>query len=350
MIEKKTKIVATIGPVTESVETLALLAQKGLNICRMNMSHGDLAEHGSKMEHVRAAVAQTGIHLEILQDLAGPKIRTGEFYTDRIMLTEGSTFTFMNEPCVGDETKAFITYPNLYSEVVPGTIIMLDDGKKKLEVVEVRGTDIVTKVIIGGETKGRRGVNIVGADLKISCLTEKDRTDLLLGVERNVEYMALSFVRKAEDIYELRQILKDAGAGNIKIISKIETPQALEHLDAIIEASDGAMVARGDLAIEVGYEFVPSAQKTIIKKCNEAGKLVITATQMLESMIHNPVPTRAEVSDIANAIFDGTDAVMLSEETTLGSHAEAVLDMMTRVIVQAEKDTAEWGRRNSVVI
>lgn len=346
MIQKKTKIVATIGPVTESVEKLSELANVGLNICRMNMSHGDIAEQRAKMINVREAAQKTGVQLEVLQDLAGPKIRTGEFYKEKVVLEAGSKFIFTAEPCVGDETKAYITYPNLYKELVPGSMIMVDDGKKKMKVLEINGTDIVTEIIVGGETKGRRGVNIVGADLKISSITEKDRADLLLGVEQKVEYMALSFVRKAEDVIELRSILNDLGASNIKIVSKIETPQALEHLDSIIEASDGLMVARGDLAIEIGYEFVPAAQKTIIKKSNEAGKFVITATQVLESMINSPVPTRAEVSDIANAIFDGTDAVMLSEETTLGAHPIATVEMMARVAVQAEKDFAVWGRKN----
>lgn len=345
MQDKKTKIVATIGPVTESEEMLGKLLRAGLSIIRLNMSHGDHAEHEAKIVNARKASKTTGLAVEILQDLSGPKIRTGEFYQERVVLEKGKEFIFTAEPCIGDETKAYITYPGLYAEVVSGTRIMVDDGKKEMLVKEVRGTDIVTEIIHGGETKGRRGVNIVGADLKISSITDKDRADLELGAAHKVDWMALSFVRKAEDIHELRRILEEKGVPEIRIVAKIETPQAIENIDAIIEAADAIMVARGDLAIEIGYEFVPAAQKMMIEKANKAGKFAITATQMLESMIQNPVPTRAEVSDIANAVFDGTDAVMLSEETTLGKYPLEAVSMMARVAAEAEKHLGEWGRR-----
>ena len=345
MIHKNTKIVATIGPATENEDVMTELAERGMNIIRLNMSHGDHAEHEAKITTARNIIKNTGMKIEILQDLSGPKIRTGEFYQERVTLEAGKEFIFTAEPCIGNESRAYITYPGLYKEVAPGTRIMVDDGEKEMKVVEVRGTDIVTEIIHGGETKGRRGVNIVGANLTISSITEKDKKDLELGVAHKVDYMALSFVRKAADIEELRGILKEKGVPEIKIIAKIETPEAVENIEAITEAADGVMVARGDLAIEIGHENVPGVQKMMIKLANEKGKFAIAATQMLESMIQNPVPTRAEVSDIANAVFDGADAVMLSEETTLGKYPLEAVSMMAKVAVKAESELSLWGRR-----
>jgi pyruvate kinase len=259
------------------------------------------------------------------------------------MLKNGQTFTLTTKECIGDETKVYVNYKNLPKEIKKGGIIMLDDGKKKLEVTAIKGTDVVCTVLVGGETKGRRGVNLPGAYLKISSITEKDKKDIVFGLKENVDYMALSFVRTAEDIKELRSILHKAKS-DIGIIAKIETSEALEHLDEIISLSDGVMVARGDLAIEIGPENVPSVQKEIIRKANEAGKPVVTATQMLESMIHSPVPTRAEVSDIANAIYDGTDAIMLSEETALGLFPIESVKMMTKVSLQIENEIGTHRR------
>jgi pyruvate kinase len=251
------------------------------------------------------------------------------------MLTAGEDFVLTTEKCVGDEHRAFINYPELPREIKPGEPILLDDGKKKMEVVKVEGNEIYCKIIVGGETKGRRGVNLPGTDLKISCLTAKDRKDLVFGVENEVEFMALSFVRKPEDIEELRAILKRRKC-QARIIAKIETPQAIEQLEAILQAADGVMVARGDLAVEVPMEQVPVLQKRIIKRARQLGKPVIVATQMLESMIHSPVATRAEVNDVANAILDGTDAIMLSEETTLGEFPVESIQTMTRIALHTE--------------
>jgi len=338
--QKKTKIVATIGPKTESKEMLAKLLKQGLNVIRLNFSHGDFAEHQEKINNGRAASKETGIPVAFLQDLGGPKIRIGTFGDDpdkRITLKKGQTFTLSTKKIVGDETKAFVSYSKLNKEVKAGDHILLDDGKKKLKVEKISGTDIICKVIIGGDTKGRRGVNLPDTDLSISALTPKDKADLEFGVANKVDYFALSFVRRPADITMLRKILdeKKCTAG---IIAKIETPQAVENIDEIIDLADGIMVARGDLAIEVPAEEVPLIQKMIIRKCNTAGKPVITATQMLESMIHSPVPTRAEVSDIANAILDGTDAVMLSEETTLGEFPIESVEVMDRVARHVEED------------
>ncbi len=337
---KKTKIVCTIGPATESQEMLEKLLEAGMNVMRLNFSHGDFAEHGQRVKNLKEALKQTGKRAGILQDLAGPKIRIGNFKTEFITLKEGDHFTLTTDDIEGDETRVHINYPHLPTEVAPGHIIFLHDGKKKLEVLEVSGNDVLCKVLVGGEIKGRRGVNLPDSDLSISCLTEKDRNDIAFGLEHDVDFFALSFVRKPEDIDELRKILQSKGS-KAKIIAKIETPQAINKIDEIIEKADGLMVARGDLAIEIPAEKVPFAQKEMIRKCNDAGKPIITATQMLESMINSPVPTRAEVSDVTNAILDGTDAIMLSEETTLGSYPVEAVKMMSRIAKEVEENFHE---------
>ncbi len=337
---KKTKIVATIGPVTESIEMLTKLKKAGLNVCRLNFSHGDHAEHQEKVDNIRKVRESTGRPFAILQDLSGPKIRTGEFGTasGKITLKAGKQFTFTTKKIVGDESTVSVNYPTLPQELKKGSIVLVDDGKKKFEVIKTTTTDVVCKVLVGGETKGRRGINLPGAYLKISSLTSKDKKDLEFGVKNQVDYIALSFVRRAEDIKELRTILKRKKL-DAHIIAKIETQEAIENLEAIIEAADGVMVARGDLAIEIPAEQVPLIQKEIIERCNALGKPVITATQMLESMINSPVPTRAEVSDVANAVLDGTDAIMLSEETTLGDYPVQAVEVMTRVAIEIENNT-----------
>lgn len=337
---KKTKIVATIGPATESQAQLEKLLKAGLNVIRMNFSHGDFAEHQGKIDNGKAASKKTGIPVAFLQDLSGPKIRIGTFYDDadkRIQLKKGQKFTLTTRKVTGTEEIANINYPKLPKEVKKGEKILIDDGKKRLEVLEVKGQDIICKVIVGGETKGRRGVNLPDTDLSISALTDKDKEDVKFGIKNKVDFVAFSFVRRPSDVTELRNILNKANS-KAQIISKIETPQAVENIDEIIKLSDGIMVARGDLAVEVPAEKVPLIQKMIIEKCNAAGKPVITATQMLESMIKSPVPTRAEVSDVANAILDGTDAVMLSEETTLGDYPIEAVEVMARVARHTEEE------------
>jgi pyruvate kinase len=334
---KKTKIVCTIGPVTEEKHKLVDLINAGMNVMRLNFSHGDFAEHQKRVDNVREAMKETGKTVAILQDLCGPKIRIGTFKDKMITLHEGKTFTLTTDEIEGTEEKVHINYPQLPREVKPGTIIMLQDGTKRLEVTEVKGNDIICKVMIGGKLSGRKGVNVPGANLSISALTEKDKEDVKFGIKNKVDFVALSFVRRASDIADLRKILDEAKS-DAHIVAKIETPEALSCIDEIISASDAIMVARGDLAIEIPAEEVPLMQKIIINKCNAVGKPVITATQMLESMIKNPVPTRAEVSDIANAIIDGTDAIMLSEETTLGDFPIEAVKVMTKVAVRIEKE------------
>jgi pyruvate kinase len=337
--KKKTKIVATIGPATSSQEQLEKLLRAGLNVVRMNFSHGDFAEHQVKIDNGKKASQKTGLPLAYLQDLGGPKIRIGEFATDsgRVTIKKGQTFTLTTENIKGDETKAYVNYKKLPQEIKVGHTVMLDDGKKRMTVTKVKGEEITCKVEVGGELKGRRGVNLPDTDISMSSLTPKDKKDLEFGLANKVDFFALSFVRRPKDVLDLRKIL-DAAKSKAHIISKIETPQAIENIDEIIRISDGIMVARGDLAVEVPAEKVPLLQKMIIKKCNEAGKPVITATQMLESMISSPVPTRAEVSDVANAILDGTDAIMLSEETTLGQYPVEAVSLMTRVAEHVEED------------
>jgi pyruvate kinase len=334
---KKTKIVATIGPATQSEEMLSKLLQNGFNIMRLNFSHGDFAEHQGKVDNLKKAIKKTGIQAAILQDLSGPKFRIGDFYQERVTLKEGDFITLTTEKITGDEKRVSVNYPSLPQELKKGNVIMVDDGKKKFEVIEIKGNEIKCRILIGGETKGRRSINLPGAYLKISSLTDKDKKDLEFGIKNKVDFVAFSFVRRPEDVVELRELLNNTKS-EAKIIAKIETQEAVENFDKILELSDGIMVARGDLAVEIGAENVPPVQKMMIKKCNEAGKPVITATQMLESMIKSPIPTRAEVSDIANAIFDGTDAVMLSEETTLGQFPLESVQVMTRVALKVEND------------
>lgn len=339
-IQKKTKIVATIGPATESEEMLSKLFSAGLDVVRLNFSHGDHVEHQKRVDNTRKIAKKIGKNVAILQDLSGPKIRIGDFATERVQLKEGSFFTLTTEKIIGDEKRVYVNYPNISKEVSAGDFILLDDGKKKLQIVSIRGNEIKCRVIVGGETKGRRGVNLPGAYLKISSITDKDKKDFKFTIKNKIDFVALSFVRRPEDVLELRDMIKKAKL-DTGIIAKIETAEAVENIDKIIEVSDGIMVARGDLSIEVPAEKVPMIQKMIIRKCNNAGKPVITATQMLESMINSPVPTRAEVSDVANAIFDGTDAVMLSEETTLGKFPVEAVSVMSRVAVEVERDHCE---------
>ena len=334
---KKTKIVATIGPATSSVENLSKLLKIGFNVMRMNFSHGDFAEHQEKVDNLKVAVKKTGIPAATLQDLGGPKIRIGTFKNGVINLKNGQTFTLTTDEVVGDETRVSVNYKPMAKELKVGNIVMLHDGKKKLQITAIKGNNIITKVLVGGEIKDKRGINLPGAYLSISSLTPKDKKDIEFGLKNKVDFVAFSFVRRPADIIELRDILNKAKS-EAKIIAKIEDVEGLENIDKIIELVDGIMVARGDLAIEIGMENVPMNQKSIIKKCNEKGKIVITATHMLESMIKAPVPTRAEVSDIANAILDGTDAIMLSEETTLGDFPMEAVQVMTTVAEKVESD------------
>jgi pyruvate kinase len=332
----KTKIVATLGPNSSEVPVLEKMLEAGLNVARINMSHGDHTTHATNIKNARTAAARTKRPLAILQDLSGPKIRIGDFTTETITLEDGASLILTTKECVGDVTRVSINYPKLPKEVEVGMPIYLNDGKQKLLVEKITDTEIHTKIITGGTIRGRRGVNVPDANLSISSLTPKDRKDLVFGLAQNVDFVTLSFVRDAADIHLLRKLVgKDR---TVTIVAKIETKFAIENLDEIVEAADVIMVARGDLAIEMPPEKVPLLQKLIIRTANRAGKPVITATQMLDSMRVSTTPTRAEVNDIANAILDGTDAVMLSDETAVGLHPDLAIRVMSKVAREVETD------------
>ncbi len=336
---RKTKIVATIGPVSEDPKVFQTLVKAGLNVARLNMSHGDHVEHGKRVKTIRAVSKKLDTRVGILLDLAGPKIRIGDFRSSTITLKHGAHFTLTTEKCLGDEKRVYVNYKKLPSEVKKGDVILLDDGKIKLVIQNVRSHSIETIVKYGGEIRGRRGVNIPSGVLSIKCLTEKDKKDVAFGISMDVDFMGLSFVRSAKDVTELRTILNATKKGKgIAIIAKIETAQAVEDIDNIIATADGIMVARGDMAVEIGPEYVPGVQKMIVRKCAEQGKPVIVATQMLESMVHSATPTRAEVSDVANSILDGADAIMLSQETAMGSYPVEAVGVMNLVARQTETD------------
>lgn len=334
----KTKIVATLGPSSSDVNVIRDMIKAGMNVARLNFSHGSHESHGLLNANARLAAKKAGMPLAILQDLGGPKIRIGDFDTDTVTLIPKHTFTLTTKKCVGTVEQAWINYAKLPKEVEPGMTIMVNDGKLKLEVVEVTKTDVITKVIVGGTIRGRRGVNVPDANLSIAALTEKDRLDLAFGQTMGVDFVTLSFVRSAQDILELRELL-GKHRSDVNIVAKIETRQAVEDIDAIIAAADAVMIARGDLAIEVPREEVPLIQKQVIRAANKAGKPAITATQMLDSMRENVIPTRAEVNDIANAILDGTDAVMLSDESAVGLNPALAVETMSRVAQVTEESS-----------
>ncbi|MCI0566460.1 pyruvate kinase [bacterium] len=328
---RKTKIVATVG--NSNVKDIEGFIRAGMNVARLNFSHGSHEEHLGKIKNIRVAESKLKMPVAILQDLSGPKIRIGDFTTEKITLKKGASIILTTEKIVGDEKRVSISYHKLPQEISTGRQILLDDGKRKLIVEKIEGAEIFCKILVGGEIRGHRGVNLPGTKLSISSITEKDKMDLAFGLKNKVDFVALSFVRSADDVRELRKLI---GKHPAKIISKIETDQAVEDIDAIIAETDGIMVARGDLAVEIPAEDVPIVQKTIIKKCNEAGKPVIIATQMLESMIGSPVPTRAEVNDVANAILDGADAVMLSGETAVGEYPALSIETMAHIVERTE--------------
>lgn len=332
----KTKIVATLGPSSFEVPMIERMLEAGLNVARVNMSHGDHTTHATAIHHARTAAKRTKRPLAILQDLAGPKIRIGDFESEDVTLENGKHLTLTTKACTGTAERVFVNYSKLPKEVKVGMAIYLNDGKQKLVVEKITDTDIVTTIIAGGTIKGRRGVNVPDGDLSISSVTAKDKKDLVFGLAQGVDFMTLSFVRTAADIHYLRKLIgKDS---RVSIVAKIETKAAIENLDEIVAAADVIMVARGDLAIEMPLEKVPLLQKHIIATANRAGKPVITATQMLDSMRVAVTPTRAEVTDIANAIIDGTDAVMLSDETAVGVHPDRTIAIMAQVAREVEYD------------
>lgn len=334
---KKTKIVCTMGPNTDNREIMKELALNGMDVARFNSSHGDHAEHKHRLEILESVREELGIPIASLLDTKGPEIRTGKLKDGKkVTLKEGDLYTLTTEEIVGDETRGYINYAGLAEDVKPGDRILIDDGLIELHVREVNGTDIVCRIENGGELGEKKGVNVPGVRVKLPALTDKDKEDIRFGVDAGFDFVAASFVRNADAIREIREILDEKGSA-MQIIAKIENEEGIENIDSIIEASDGIMVARGDMGVEIPAEKVPHIQKMIIRKCNLACKVVITATQMLDSMIRNPRPTRAEVSDVANAVYEGTDAVMLSGETAMGSYPIEAVRMMSQIAEESEK-------------
>lgn len=334
---KKTKIICTMGPNTNDKSLMRKLVENGMDIARFNFSHGDHKEQKERMDMLKSVREETGIPVAILLDTKGPEIRTGLLKDgQKVMLEAGQTFTLTTEQLVGDETKVSITYDGLAEDVEIAKKILIDDGLIELEVKKIIGTDIVCRVINGGELGQRKGVNVPNVPVRLPALTEKDREDIIFGVEQGVDFIAASFVRSAEGILEIKALLKECRAPYIPIIAKIENAEGIKNIDEILHCADGIMVARGDLGVEIPAHEVPYLQKWIIQKCNENYKPVITATQMLDSMIRNPRPTRAEVTDVANAVYDGTDAVMLSGETAQGKYPVEALQMMVEIVKNTE--------------
>ena len=334
---KKTKIVCTMGPNTDNREIMKELALNGMDVARFNFSHGDHAEHRHRLEILESVREELGIPIASLLDTKGPEIRTGKLKDGKkVTLKEGDLYTLTTEEIVGDETRGYINYAGLAEDVKPGDRILIDDGLIELHVREVNGTDIVCRIENGGELGEKKGVNVPGVRVKLPALTDKDKEDIRFGVDAGFDFVAASFVRNADAIREIREILDEKGSA-MQIIAKIENEEGIENIDSIIEASDGIMVARGDMGVEIPAEKVPHIQKMIIRKCNLACKVVITATQMLDSMIRNPRPPRAEVSDVANAVYEGTDAVMLSGETAMGSYPIEAVRMMSQIAEESEK-------------
>jgi len=331
----RTKIVCTIGPASKSSEILKQLMQVGMNVARLNFSHGTQLEHLKVIESIRRLAAKTGKSVAILQDLAGPKIRIGKIKAGAITLESGALFTLTNQQLLGDENKVSVSYPDLSKDVKPGDTLLLSDGTLELEVLEATDQDIRCRVVIGGLLSSAKGINLPARSIKAPSLTKKDKDDLAFGIEQEVDYVALSFVRSATDVIEAKNFIEKRGSA-IPLIAKIEKHEALENIDEIISVVDGIMIARGDLGVETPLEKVPLVQKLLIQKSNQAGKPVITATQMLRSMVDSPRPTRAEVTDVANAILDGTDAVMLSEETATGKYPVKSVAMMAKIAEDAE--------------
>ena len=344
-MKRRAKIVATIGPASRDKHILRNLVQAGMNVARLNFSHGDHEDHLRTIQDLRYLCDRLGHSVTLLQDLQGPKIRTGELENGQIELVAGNSLTLTTEKVLGNENLVSVDFPDLPFFLRPASRILLSDGQMELVVPECRGTRTETEIVFGGTLTPHKGVNLPGARLNIPGFTEKDEQDLAFGLENGVDMVAISFVRTAQDVARVRQAIARLNPDRVDtpIIAKLERPEALENLEAIIHAADGVMVARGDLGVEMSPQEVPIAQKRIIEAANQQGKAVITATQMLESMISSPRPTRAEASDVANAIFDGTDAVMLSGETAVGRYPVETVQMMDAIVHEAEEHLKEWG-------
>jgi len=348
-----TKIVCTIGPASQNPDVLRRLIKSGMNVARLNFSHGNHDFHRQVFNHIREIAENLDKPVAVLQDLAGPKIRIGPIKADHVILETGGTFTLTGKKVQGNAQRVSTSRPDLVREVQPGDPILLADGSLELKVLEIRDSDIICRVIIGGTLTSHKGINLPTCSLNVPHLTEKDRRDLMFGLKLGVDYVAMSFVRSAENIQEIRRVMNEQGY-MVPVIAKIEKHEALSNIDGIIKAADGIMVARGDLGVETPLEKVPRVQKNLIIKANRSGIPVITATQMLRSMVESSRPTRAEVTDVANAVLDGTDAVMLSEETAMGKYPVKSVTFMKKITCDVEENektdlTPAWFDKEAVM-
>jgi pyruvate kinase len=343
---ERVRIIATIGPASYAEDIIVQMIESGMDVARLNFSHGEFEDHARSIQIIRRVSERLRRPIAILQDLQGVKIRTGAIRLHQAILQAGQSFTLTARGVPGDEQEVSVTWPALPQNVRPDDLLLVDDGRIRLRVDRVRDTDIFTRVEQGGTLTSHKGINLPGIRLAVSSLTEKDKKDLAFGLQQDVDAVAISFFRKAQDVDEVRDFIRrtDPSKSDLPLIAKLEMREALDEVDAILDTADGVMVARGDLGVETSLQDVPIIQKHIIQSANEKSKLVITATQMLESMIVNPQPTRAEASDVANAVFDGSDAVMLSGETAVGAHPVETVKMMATILREAEAHLDEWGR------
>ena len=345
---RRTKIVCTLGPAVDNAQVLTKICAAGMNVARFNFSHGDYAEQQKRIDLFKSIRDELNLPIATMLDTKGPEIRIGAFKNNEIFLEDNSFFTLCNKECLGDQERVYVNYDSLYSEISVGSTILINDGLIELCVEEIIGKDIKCKVIHGGKLTNKKSVNVPGLSLNFPLITEKDKEDILFGIKNEFDMIAVSFVRKADDILAIRHLLDEHGAPNIYIIAKIENQEGRNNFDSILNVADGIMVARGDLGVEVSAEKVPSLQKTFIRKCNQKGKIVIVATQMLESMTTSPRPTRAEVNDVANAVYDGASAVMLSGEVAAGKYPIECVTMMARIAKSVENDIDYWKKFNSI--
>ena len=338
---KKTKIICTLGPASDTEEILSDLIDAGMNVARLNFSHGTHEEHAAKIATVKKVREKKKVPIAIMLDTKGPEFRIGTFAEGKITLKEGAPFTFTTEDIIGDESKVSVSFKGICEQLAPGDKILLNNGLMVFEVTKVEAPDVICRTVIGGELSNKKSMFFPDKELNMTYLSDQEKSDIAFGVEQGIDYIACSFVSRAQDVIDVRNWLEKCGspAGDIEIIAKIESRSGVNNLDEILAVSDGIMVARGDLGVEVPFEELPSIQKTIIHKCRVNGKRSITATEMLESMIKNPRPTRAEISDVANAVYDGSSAIMLSGETAAGAHPVEAVKAMARIAAQAEANT-----------
>ena len=339
---KRTKIVCTLGPAVDDPRTLSRVCVAGMDVARFNFSHGDYADQEKRIELFKSVRDELNLPIAMMLDTKGPEIRIGTFSSESVTLKENSIFTLMHDDCKGTAEKVYVNYPTLYTEVNIGSTILINDGLIELRVVEIVDQDIKCRVIHGGNLTNRKSVNVPGLSLNFPLITDKDMDDITFGVKQGFDYIAASFIRKAEDVIAIKELLASLNAPHINVIAKIENQEGVNNFDEILNVADGIMVARGDLGVEIPIEKVPALQKTFIDKCNKKGKIVIVATQMLESMVNSPRPTRAEVNDIANAVYDGATCVMLSGEVAAGKYPVECVSMMSRITKAVENEINYW--------